>query len=156
MLLNLFNLKQTIQSFTATWTSFPLKWNQGWFLGMFALGCISSTQPSAFDTLRYAQTWRVSPRQPGWRDGERIQKPWKQTNMILQRYSVVFSFDFSYGFSPQKYDFSKRDPDGSRWIPWSPADGRHMLGTSSHRPRGIHDLRWFRCKEYISFMYMYK
>lgn len=86
--------------------------------------------------------------------GRRKNSKTVKTNMILQRYSVVFSFDFSYGFSPQKYDFSKRD--GSKWIPWSPADGRHMLGTSSHRPRGIHDLRWFRCKEYISFMYMYK
>ena len=25
--------------------------------------------------------------------------------------------------------------DGFRWIPGSPADGRHMLGTSSHQPR---------------------
>ena len=58
-----------------------------------------------------------------------------------------FSFDFSYGVFPQKYDlFQAR----SRWIPWSPADGRHMLGTSSHQPREYHDLRWFRCKEYIS------
>lgn len=131
MLLNLFNLKQTIQSFTAS-TSFPLKWNQGWFLGMFALGCISSTQPSAFDTLRYAQTWRISPRQPGWRDGERIKKRWKQTwsSRDTQWYFHLIS---PMGFPPKKYDFSKRD--GSRWIPWSPADGRHMLGTSSHQPR---------------------
>ena len=114
VLLNLFNLKQTIQSFTAS-TSFPLKWNQGWFLGMFALGCISSTQPSAFDTLRYAQTWRVSPRQPEWRDGERIQKQWKQT-WSYRDTQWYFHLISPMGFPPKNMTFPSEiqmDPDGS-------------------------------------------